>query len=60
MADVDGWVRVSIHSLYTWKKKYEKPTAPHQADTDLTAELRHVEFESRRVTEELCQAARVN
>ena len=52
LADVAGRLGVSIHSLYAWQKKYVKPTATRQADTDQAAELRRVKTELRRVTEE--------
>ena len=45
VADVAGRLGVSIHSLYAWQKRLEKPTATRQADTDQVAELRRVKSE---------------
>ena len=52
VADVAGRLGVSIHSLYAWRRKYEKPSTVRQADADQAAELRRVKSELRRVTEE--------
>ncbi len=52
VADVAGRLGVSIHSLYAWRKQYEKPGAVRQVDADQAAELRRVKSELRRVTEE--------
>ena len=52
VADVAARLGVSIHSLYAWQRKLEKPTALRQADTDQAAALRRVKSELRRVTEE--------
>ena len=52
VADVAGRLGISIHSLYAWQKKLEKPSATRQAETDQAAELRRVKSELRRVTEE--------
>jgi transposase len=52
VADVADRLGVSIHSLYAWQKKYEKPTALRQTEADQVSELRRVKAELRRVTEE--------
>ena len=52
VADVAGRLGISIHSLYAWQKKLEKPSATRQVETDQAAELQRVKSELRRVTEE--------
>jgi transposase len=52
VAEVAGRLGVSIHSLYAWQRRLDKPTATRHADTDQAAELRRVKSELRRVTEE--------
>ena len=52
VADVSARLGVSIHSLYAWQRKLEKPAAVRLADIDQGAELRRVKSELRRVTEE--------
>jgi transposase len=52
VADVASRLGVSIHSLYAWQKKQEKPRATRLADSDQAAELRRMKAELRRVTEE--------
>lgn len=43
---------VTTHSLYTWLKKYGPDAADHQAKADDQAEIRRLQKELKRVTEE--------
>lgn len=52
VADVAGRLGISIHSLYAWRKRYANPSPTRADATDQAAELRRVNAELRRVTEE--------
>lgn len=52
VAEVAARLGVSVHSLYTWRKRYAKSGPAQAAADDQAAELRRVKSELRRVTEE--------
>ena len=52
VAEVAARLGISIHSLYAWQKRFDKPAASRHAQADEQAELRRVKAELRRVTEE--------
>lgn len=43
---------ITSHSLYTWVKKYDQPAREQQGQKSAASELRRVQAELRRVTEE--------
>jgi len=43
---------VSVHSLYAWVREQRKVPAARQADANQAAEVRRLQAELRRVTEE--------
>lgn len=49
VAEVSKRLGVSQHSLYTWKRKFAKPSG---GDGDQAAEIRRLKKELTRVTEE--------
>jgi len=51
-AEVAARLGVSVHSLYQWLKRYDKPAVQRQQDDDLQAENRRLKAELKRVSEE--------
>ena len=43
---------ITSHSLYAWVKKYDQPARERQGQKSAASELRRVQAELRRVTEE--------
>jgi transposase len=52
VAEVARRLGVTTHSLYAWLKKYGPQAPEHQAKADDQAEIRRLEKELKRVTEE--------
>lgn len=52
VAQVAERLDVTTHSLYAWIKKYGPDSATHQAKADDQAEIRRLQKELKRVTEE--------
>ena len=52
VSQVANRLGVTTHSLYTWLKKYGPDAADHQAKADDQAEIRRLQKELKRVTEE--------
>jgi len=52
VADVAARLGVSTHSLYAWKRQYGPDAATYQAKSDEQAEIKRLQKELKRVTEE--------
>ncbi len=52
VAQVASRLGVTAHSLYAWLKKYGPEATQHQAKADEQAEIRRLQKELKRVTEE--------
>lgn len=52
VAQVSSRLGVTTHSLYAWVRKYGPDSAQHQAVSDDQAEIRRLQKELKRVTEE--------
>jgi transposase len=52
VAQVSSRLGVTTHSLYAWVRKYGPDSAQHQAASDDQAEIRRLQKELKRVTEE--------
>jgi len=52
VADVAARLGVSTHSLYAWRKQFGPDAAEHQAGRDQQAEIKRLQKELKRVTEE--------
>jgi transposase len=52
VAEVAARLDVTTHSLYAWLKKYGPDAATHQAKAEEQAEIRRLQKELKRVTEE--------
>jgi transposase len=52
VADVAKRLDVTTHSLYTWIKKFGPDSAEHNAQSEADAEIRRLQKELKRVTEE--------
>ena len=52
VADVAARLGVSTHSLYAWKKQFGPDAAEYQAERDQQAEIKRLQKELKRVTEE--------
>ena len=52
VAQVSSRLGVTTHSLYAWIRKYGPDAAQHQATSDDQAEIRRLQKELKRVTEE--------
>ena len=52
VAEVAKRLDVTTHSLYAWVKKYGPDSEEHNAKTDSDAEIRRLQKELKRVTEE--------
>lgn len=52
VADVASRLGVTTHSLYVWVKKYGPAAEQHRVEADDQAEIRRLQKELKRVTEE--------
>ena len=52
VADVAARLGVSIHSLYAWRKQYDRSGPTQAAAADQAEDVRRLKAELRRVTEE--------
>ncbi|MBW7985121.1 transposase [Enterobacillus tribolii] len=52
VADVAQRLGVTTHSLYAWMKKFGPNASSHKAEADVQYELRRLQRELKRVTEE--------
>lgn len=52
VADVAKRLDVTTHSLYAWLRKYGPDAKEHNAKTEADAEIRRLQKELKRVTEE--------
>jgi transposase len=52
VAEVSKRLGVCCHSLYAWKKRYDRPRADAKASDAQAAEIRRLKQELARVTEE--------
>ena len=52
VADVAKRLDVTTHSLYAWVRKYGPDSKEHNAKTESDAEIRRLQKELKRVTEE--------
>ncbi len=52
VAQVASRLGITTHSLYTWLKQFGPEAPEHQAKTDAQAEIRRLQKELKRVTEE--------
>jgi transposase len=50
--EVAGRLGISTHSLYSWIKRYGPDSEQHRAEADDQAEIRRLQKELKRVTEE--------
>lgn len=52
VADVAQRLGITIHSLYAWKVKFDRPELVQQAELNQHAEIRRLKAELKRMTEE--------
>jgi len=52
VADVAKWLDITTHSMYTWIKKFGPDSREHVALSDAQAEVRRLQKEFKRATEE--------
>ena len=52
VSEVAARLGVSVHSLYAWVKRYNKPQEQRVEEDDQSAEVRRLRAELKRVTEE--------
>tara|TARA_B100000508_G_C11272156_1_gene186231 strand:+ start:74 stop:352 length:279 start_codon:yes stop_codon:yes gene_type:complete len=52
VAEVASRLGMTTHSLYAWVKRYGPDSEQHKAKADETAEIRRLQKELKRVTEE--------
>ena len=52
VADVAGRLGITTHSLYAWRRRFDKPAVVQRAELDQNIEIRRLKSELRRVTEE--------
>ena len=52
VADVASRLGVTTHSLYAWRKQFGSNSAVHRAESEAQAEIKRLQKELKRVTEE--------